>query len=107
LARAHWTWDDVGAGLPFVEFVQMVVYAPPSTAVYYATHKGWTRDTHKLADLVDIGQWLIWAKTEDGLEGRNKPEPQWRPGDPIPDQKPVGTIRDYMRLVGMEGAEDD
>ncbi|MGV0042017.1 DUF5361 domain-containing protein [Mycobacterium colombiense] len=85
----------------------MVVYAAPGTAVYYATHKGWTRDTYKLTDLVDIGRWLVWAKTEAGLEGRDRPEPEWRPGDPIPEKKPVGTIRDYMRLVGMEGADDD
>jgi hypothetical protein len=85
----------------------MVVYSPPGTAVFYATHEGWTRDTHKLTQLVDIGKWLIWAKTEDGQNNRNKPEPEWRPGDPIPGQQPVTTIRDYMRLVGMEGADDD
>lgn len=108
MARAHWTWDDVGAALPFVEFAQMVVYAPPGTAVYYAIHKGWTRDTHKLTQIVDIGNWLVWSKSEAGeRDPHNPPEPEWRPGDPIPEQKPVGTIRDYMRLVGMEGADDD
>lgn len=86
----------------------MMVYAPPGTAVYYATHKGWTRDTHKLADLVDAANWLVWSKTEAAQDNpRDAPDPQWRPGDPVPDQKPVGTIRDYMRLVGMEGADDD
>jgi hypothetical protein len=107
LARAHWTWDDVGDGLPFDQFVQMVVYAPPGTAVFYAMHEGWTRDTHKLTQLVDIGNWLVWAKTEDGQENRNRPALEWRPGDPMPEQQPVTTIRDYMRLVGMEGADDD
>lgn len=107
LARAHWTWDDVGDGLPFSQFVQMVVYAPPGTAVYFAKNKGWTPDTYKLTDIGDGINWLIWAKTEDGMEGRNRPEPLWRPGDPIPEEQPTTTIRDYMRLVGMEGADDD
>jgi hypothetical protein len=107
LARARWTWDDVGGDLPFNQFVQMMVYAQPGSAVFYATHEGWTRDTHKLTQLVDIGNWLIWAKTEDGQDNRNKPPPEWRPGDPVPEQQPVMTIRDYMRRVGMEGADDD
>lgn len=85
----------------------MVVYPTPNTAVYYATHQGWDRNTHKLTQLVDRANWLIWSKTEDGLNNRNRPEPEWRPGDPIPEQQPVTTIRDYMRLVGMEGADDD
>lgn len=86
----------------------MVVYAPPSTAVYYAMHKGWTRDTHKLTDLVDGVNWLVWSKSEAAeINSHDPPELQWRPGNPIPEQKPVGTIRDYMRLVGMEGADDD
>ncbi|OBK92373.1 hypothetical protein A5646_03470 [Mycobacterium sp. 1245499.0] len=85
----------------------MVVYAAPGSAVYYATHKGWTRDTYALTTLIEIGELLLWSKTEDGLNNRNRPEPRWRPGDPVPEQKQVGTIRDYMRLVGMEGADDD
>lgn len=86
----------------------MVVYAPPGTAVYYAIHKGWDRNTHKLTQLVDIGNWIIWSKSEAGeRDPRNPPDPEWRPGDAIPEQNPVGTIRDYMRLVGMEGADDD
>lgn len=108
LARAHFTWDDVGGErLPFTQFSQMVVHSPPGTAVFYAMHEGWTRDTHKLTQLVDLAKWLVWAKTEDGHENRNRPEPEWRPGDPIPEQQPTTTIRDYMRLVGMEGADDD
>lgn len=86
----------------------MMVYAPPGTAVYYATHKGWTRDTWKLADIADAANWLVWSKTEAAQDNpRAAPDPQWRPGDAVPDQKPVGTIRDYMRLVGMEGADDE
>ncbi len=108
LARAHWTWDDVGAGLPFDQFTQMVVYAPPGSAVYYATHQGWTRDTYKLAGIEDGVNWLVWSKSTAAEDNPNSPPaPQWRPGDPIPEQKQVGTIRDYMRLVGMEGADDD
>ncbi|WP_136246190.1 DUF5361 domain-containing protein [Mycobacterium intracellulare] len=86
----------------------MVVYAPPGTAVYYATHKGWDRNTHKLTDLVDGVKWLVWAKSKAAEDNPNSPPgPEWRPGDPIPEERPVTTIRDYMRLVGMEGADDD
>lgn len=88
----------------------MMVYAPPGTSVHYATHQGWTRDTHKLTQLVDIGKWLIWAKTEDGLNNRNRPEPEWRPGDPVPEQQPHMTVGEYMKLSGyfdVEGADDD
>lgn len=103
MARAHWTWDDVGDGLPFTQFVQMVVYAPPGTAVFYAMHEGWTRDTHKLTQLVDIGNWLVWAKTEDGQENRNRPDQLPRPGSgPKADVPPAMTIGDYMRLSGLE-----
>ncbi len=107
MARAGYTWDDVGGRLPFTQFVQMMVYTAPTSAVYYAMHKGWTRETHKLADLIDIASWIAWTKTEDAQHNRNQPQPQWRPGDPVPNQQPVTTIRDYMKLVGMPGADDD
>ncbi|WP_155771637.1 DUF5361 domain-containing protein [Mycobacterium asiaticum] len=85
------------------------MYSPPNSAVYYATHDGWDRNTHKLTQLVDIGNWVVWSKTEDGQENRNRPPLEWRPGDPLPEQQQqqVMTIRDYMRLAGMEGADDD
>lgn len=85
----------------------MIVYSPPNSAVYYATHDGWDRLTYKLTDLIDIAKWVAWTKTEDAQTNRNAPKPEWRPGDPVPSQQPVTTIRDYMRLVGMEGADDD
>lgn len=86
----------------------MVVYPTPGTALYYATHKGWTRDTYKLTDLVDAANWLVWSKSTAAQDSpKSPPALEWRPGDEVPDQKPVGTIRDYMRLVGMEGADDD
>lgn len=86
----------------------MVVYAAPGTAVYYATHKGWDRNTYKLTDLVDGVKWLVWAKSKAAEDNpHDPPAPEWRPGDPIPEEQPVTTIRDYMRLVGMEGADDD
>lgn len=85
----------------------MVVYSPPTSALYYATHKGWDRLTYKMTDLIDVVKWIAWTKTEDAQHNRNQPPPEWRPGDPVPNQQPVTTIRDYMRLVGMEGADDD
>lgn len=93
--------------MPFTQFVQMVVYSPPTSAVYYATHKGWDRLTYKMTDLIDVVKWIAWTKTEDAQHNRNQPPPEWRPGDAVPTQETTMTIRDYMKLTGMPGADDD
>lgn len=86
----------------------MVVYPTPGTALYYAMHEGWDRNTHKLTQLVDLAKWLCWSKSTAAQDNPNDPpDPEWRPGDPLPEERPTTTIRDYMRLVGMEGADDD
>lgn len=75
--------------------------------MFYATHKGWDRNTHKLTQLVDIGNWILWSKTEQAQrDPKNPPPPEWRPGDPIPDQKPAMTIGDYIELAGLSGYDD-
>ncbi|MET7074209.1 DUF5361 domain-containing protein [Trueperella pyogenes] len=40
---------------------------------------GWTNTDWLLAELVDGVHWLQWAKTKDGQDGRNRPEPVPRP----------------------------
>ena len=88
--------------MPFDQFVQMVVYTPPGTAVYYFTHEGWDRNTHKLTQLVEAANWLVWAKSEAAeRDPHSPPPPEWRPGDPIPEQKPVMTIGQYMERAGL------
>lgn len=103
LAHSHWTWDDVGDRLPFNQFVQFVVYSPPGTAVFHKLHEGFSTDTHRLADLVDIGMLLLWSKTEDGQDNRNRPHPVWRPGQTQQQsERPAMTVGEYMKLSGME-----
>lgn len=101
LANAHYRWDDVGDGLPFAQFVQLIVYAPPGTAVFHVINDGWTADTHKIADLLDAAFLLLWSKTEDGQNNRNRPDPSPRPGQQT--AEPYMTIGDYIELAGLEG----
>lgn len=89
--------------LPLSQFISFIMYAPPGTAIYHVVNEGWTPDTHRLTDLVDIGSLLLWAKTEDGQENRNRPDQLPRPGSgPKADVPPAMTIGDYMRLSGLE-----
>lgn len=47
----------------------------------------WTVADHLLAQVVDNTNWLVWAKTEDGSKGKNRPQRLRRPGDPdVPDE---------------------
>jgi len=49
----------------------------------------WTPERHMLADLIDIGAQLLWAKTEDARRGINRPQPIPRPG--VTGEKRYGT----------------
>lgn len=40
----------------------------------------WTPAEYLLAIVVDLIQYLVWFKTKDGHEGRNRPTPVTRPG---------------------------
>lgn len=102
LAAAGWAWTDIGERLPWQQFVQFVVYAPPTTALYHVINEGWTPETHRLTDLVDIGTLLLWAKTKDAQDNINRPEPLYRPGVQKEPELPVMTIGDYMKLAGLE-----
>ncbi len=106
LAWAGYTWDDICGRLPFAQFIQMVVYSPPGTAVFFRVNEGWDPNTHKITDLIDIGKLLLWSKTEAAQDNRDRPEPEVRPGASVPAEEPVMTIGDYMRLSGYFGEED-
>lgn len=40
----------------------------------------WSQTDMLLAAVIDLLAWLKWAKTKDGSEGKNAPEPYPRPG---------------------------
>lgn len=103
LAQAHWTWNDIGDGLPFDQFVQMVMYAPPGTAVFHAVNEGWTADTHKVTDLIEWVKLLVCANTQDPESAVRQLEKDPRPGVPKQEQSKVMTVGEYMKLAGLEG----
>lgn len=110
LAAAHWTWADVWSEtLPFDQFVQFVVFAPPGTAVFHKLNQGWTTDTHKITDLIELTKMLVCANAEDPKSAYEKFDRDWRPGDPIPgsvEQPEQMTIADYMKLAGLTMTEE-
>lgn len=46
----------------------------------YPEKAGWTLTNQLLAMIADVLHWLQWAKTPDGVRGRNHPELIPRPG---------------------------
>ncbi|MFC9967856.1 DUF5361 domain-containing protein [Nocardia sp. JW2] len=46
----------------------------------YPESSRWQVAEHLLADVSDSLRWLVWARTDDGRRGRNRPEPIQRPG---------------------------
>lgn len=105
LAACRYTWDDIGDALPFEQFVEFVVYAPPGTATFHVVNGGWTHDTHKIADLIEVGNALLWTKTKAAHKGQRPPDfSVQRPGGTAqqPQQQHM-TIGEYMRRAGLEG----
>ena len=50
---------------------------PPDGAVAYELNDGipvWGTDTFIFADIANSLRLLFWAKTEDGIKGRNRPD---------------------------------
>ncbi|MGW4634340.1 DUF5361 domain-containing protein [Nocardia sp. NPDC004415] len=56
----------------------------------YPEESRWRTAEHLLADVSDSLRWLVWARTDDGRRGRNRPEPIQRPGRQS-DRERVGT----------------
>lgn len=102
LAQAHWTWDDIGDGLPFDQFIQFVIYAPPGTALFHAVNQGWDATTHKVTDAVEWLKLLACANTVDPESAVRQLQKDPRPGVPEQEQAPVLTIGEYMKLAGLE-----
>lgn len=45
-----------------------------------APYGPWSQTDMLLADLIDVARWLQWAKSKDGEDNKNRPEPYPRPG---------------------------
>lgn len=83
LGTRRLTWRDL---------LVMVRKAQPESALYKSMNPQWQR-THELSMLQSMEftlRWLQWAKTSDGHNGRNVPEPSYLPWDDRPDD---GSIR--------------
>ena len=50
----------------------------------------WKLSQYLLADMTESLRWLMWSKTSDGQQGRNRPQPITRPGMK-PDRERLGT----------------
>lgn len=50
-------------------------------------YAGWGENEYLLARAVDALNVLVWQPTKDGHDGRNLPEPVWRPGTPVSSPK--------------------
>ncbi|MFC4374088.1 DUF5361 domain-containing protein [Nocardia halotolerans] len=77
-------WTDLRA---------IVKHLPMESAllrVMYPEASRWQTAEHLLADVADSLHWLMWARTDDGRRGRNRPEPIARPGLKS-DRERVGT----------------
>lgn len=67
-------WSDLKA---------IVKCLPAQSALFRSMHpeaQHWQLEQYLLADMADCLRWLVWAKTDDARQGRNRPEPIPRPG---------------------------
>lgn len=64
----------------------VVVRRSPTTSALARVILGevveWSTAEYLLAQIADNTAWLVWAKTDDGAKGRNRPQRLRRPGDP-------------------------
>ncbi|QLY30833.1 DUF5361 domain-containing protein [Nocardia huaxiensis] len=58
-------------------------FLPPDSAFQRSMHPEaarWQLDQYLLAEMADCLRWLVWSKTDDARNGRNRPEQIARPG---------------------------
>lgn len=69
--------------LSWVDLKAIVKFLPPESALMRTlqpdAHK-WQLDQFLLAEMTDCLRWLVWSKTDDAKNGRNRPEQITRPG---------------------------
>lgn len=65
------------------ELKAIIRWLPAESALFRAMNPDsyrWQLDQFLLADITDSLRWLVWAKTDDARNGRNRPELVPRPG---------------------------
>lgn len=75
--------------------------------MFHYRNQGWTVGDHLSAFQLDVLNMLWWAKTKDGQDNRNRPQPTPRPTAPVQQTEPddeedagwVMTVEDYVRMV--------
>ncbi|APE37665.1 hypothetical protein BOX37_31210 [Nocardia mangyaensis] len=96
LATDALTWGDLKA---------VITCSPRTSALYRVRHPSeheWHLDRLLLADMADSLRWLVWAKSADAQQGRNRPEPIPRPGVNTTNER-IGNstdIRNVNELLG-------
>ena len=101
---------DVGAeSFTWRDLLVIVRQSPRDSALMAEVHPDtvrWGLSEFLLAELIDISQVLLWAKTKDGANNRNRPKPYPRPGvtDPgvrrvVGASAPMDEIRDRMQAI--------
>lgn len=88
--RLHQLGTEV---LGWRELKAIIRWLPTESALFRAMNPEghrWQLDQFLLADITDSLRWLVWAKTDDARNGRNRPELVPRPGVKS-DRERVGT----------------
>jgi hypothetical protein len=102
---AGYTWADVGRRLPYDQFVQFVLHAPPGTALFHEYHNGWTVTDYLLTDLLEVQDVALCTKTKDPQKAIRRLKPRPRPGQQAKQQKAdakqVMTVEDYVKRTGI------
>lgn len=77
----------------------IIRWLPSESALFRAMNPDhrWQLTQYLLADITDSLRWLVWAKTEDARNGRNRPELVPRPGVKS-DRERVGTAVDIEEM---------
>lgn len=107
LASHRYRWEDVCTDvLPLDQFIQLVVYAPPGTAVFHVVNEGWEATTHKVSDLIEWIKILLCTNAENPEAAYEQLGRDLRPGAKVePPQRQQITIGEYMKLAGLDGGE--
>ncbi|GAB2525482.1 DUF5361 domain-containing protein [Nocardia heshunensis] len=72
-----------GETLSWSDLKAIVKFLPPDSALMRTMHPEahrWRLDQYLLAEMADCLRWLVWSKSDDARNGRNRPEPITRPG---------------------------
>ncbi|WP_433669685.1 DUF5361 domain-containing protein [Nocardia sp. CA-136227] len=89
-----------GEALSWRDLWAIVKFLPPDSALMRTMHPEdhrWRLEQHLLAEMTDCLRWLVWSKSDDARNGRNRPERISRPGLES-DRERVGTAVGVDRI---------